>query len=277
MIDLISFLALTALFIFFLKKFRSGLLFLSANPDFKPIISWKLPFIVLTLFFIVQYGLISVIKNEVQISLFLVRLYLNRASLGDYALVSVILFNLMAFLFFSLRFLRNYLKEHLKEILRFIPFLLMLFFICNLYATVGHLFLTAALKKIFSQWAWPEQSQQSITHVLQNLRGLSLFFVCLNVGVIIPILEELAFRRILYGYLRRIIPLFFAFFISLGVFTILHYEKKLSIASLPILFGIFTHGYALTLLYEKSTLLALPILYHILLNGSSTLYYLYVK
>ena len=75
-----------------------------------------------------------------------------------------------------------------------------------------------------------------------------------------PILEELVFRRVLFGSLNQTTNFFFATAISALVFALIHFD-------FTHLLLYFTTGLILAFLYQKTKRIITPIIAHICLNG----------
>lgn len=90
-------------------------------------------------------------------------------------------------------------------------------------------------------------------------------------GVIIsPIIEELLYRKMLYGYLKKLFDLKTAFVLALTLFYLLHY----SISNITVIFW----GCIYLWIYEKTTAVFYCILAHIAKNISLVIdYFLWMK
>ncbi len=75
-----------------------------------------------------------------------------------------------------------------------------------------------------------------------------------------PILEELVFRRVLFGSLNQTTNFFFATAISALVFALIHFD-------FTHLLLYFTTGFILAFLYQKTKSIITPIIAHICLNS----------
>ncbi|PSL41679.1 hypothetical protein B0H99_102363 [Planomicrobium soli] len=75
-----------------------------------------------------------------------------------------------------------------------------------------------------------------------------------------PVLEELVFRRVVFGSLNQTTNFFFATAISALMFALVHMEFRH-------LLLYFTTGLVLAFLYQKTKRIITPIIAHIMLNG----------
>ncbi|KAA0955354.1 CPBP family intramembrane metalloprotease [Planococcus sp. ANT_H30] len=75
-----------------------------------------------------------------------------------------------------------------------------------------------------------------------------------------PVLEELVFRRVLFGSLNQTTNFFFATAVSALVFALIHFD-------FTHLLLYFTTGLILAFLYQKTKSIITPIIAHICLNG----------
>jgi len=81
----------------------------------------------------------------------------------------------------------------------------------------------------------------------------------LSVALIGPILEEIVFRKVIFGSLRKFLGVPFAAVISSLLFAVAHGE----LSFLPVYFGM---GLILALIYQKSGRIAVPIIAHCSMN-----------
>lgn len=94
----------------------------------------------------------------------------------------------------------------------------------------------------------------------QSFSWLNFVLMLLVVGVVAPIVEETFFRGLVYGWMRRRVPIFVAVILSAAIFAVAHVIPLL----LPALFVV---GIILALAYELSGSLWLSILLHSLQNS----------
>jgi len=94
---------------------------------------------------------------------------------------------------------------------------------------------------------------------LPNLKGFELVAVCLMGILLVPVLEELLFRGIIYQSLRTKVKPLFAIPISAFLFAAVHMELS---ALLPI----FVAGCIMAYTFERAKSLYVPIAIHCLNN-----------
>lgn len=82
------------------------------------------------------------------------------------------------------------------------------------------------------------------------------------IAVVAPISEEICFRGMLFGGIRRRLPLPFAALAAGAVFGLLHYSTGWSAVPMLIVFGAI-----LAIVYEKTDSLWPAIIMHALNNG----------
>lgn len=85
-------------------------------------------------------------------------------------------------------------------------------------------------------------------------------FAIISIVLFGPILEELVFRRVLFGSLNQTTNFFFATAVSALVFALIHFD-------FTHLLLYFTTGFILAFLYQKTKSIITPIIAHICLNG----------
>lgn len=85
-------------------------------------------------------------------------------------------------------------------------------------------------------------------------------FAIISIVLFGPILEELVFRRVLFGSLNQTTNFFFATAVSALVFALIHFD-------FTHLLLYFTTGFILAYLYQKTKSIITPIIAHICLNG----------
>ncbi|WEG12501.1 type II CAAX endopeptidase family protein [Pullulanibacillus sp. KACC 23026] len=106
----------------------------------------------------------------------------------------------------------------------------------------------------------PAQSQN--TEDIMKLARQSPYII-LSVVVIGPILEEIIFRKIIFGSLNRFMPFFFAAVISSLLFALAHADGHL------IIYG--SIGFALAFLYHKTKRIYVSMFAHGSLNAIATI------
>ena len=108
----------------------------------------------------------------------------------------------------------------------------------------------------------PFSDQQPILELVNLSQPLHLILLILMSVVIIPVVEELVFRRVLFGQIAQICGFNTSGFITSGIFAFAHGY----LAGFP---GLFLAGMAFQWFYSKSNNLAANILLHALFNAVS--------
>ena len=103
-------------------------------------------------------------------------------------------------------------------------------------------------------WEWKEQQ------VLVSLRGAAAWKFFLSALVLAPLFEEILFRGMLYGGLRRKLGPWLAMAISGAAFSAVHASWNHAPA-------LFVLGCALAWSYEKAGTIVAPIAFHAAFNG----------
>lgn len=93
--------------------------------------------------------------------------------------------------------------------------------------------------------------------IIQLVQGVPL--VILAVAVLGPILEEIVFRKIIFGSLYSKMPFFFAALISSLVFSVAHAELEHTILYAAM-------GFTFAFLYVKTKRIIVPIMAHVAMN-----------
>jgi membrane protease YdiL (CAAX protease family) len=104
-------------------------------------------------------------------------------------------------------------------------------------------------------------------HAIQSEYGSALALGLLGVALMAPVVEEILFRGVLFGWLRGRVPVPAAIVISAAIFSLAHFGWKEWSLLLPI-FGI---GCVLAILYHYSRSLWPGILVHASINTVATL------
>lgn len=101
-----------------------------------------------------------------------------------------------------------------------------------------------------------------------NEQPLMQFLLIVNACVVAPIVEEVIFRGYLYGVLKRFTGAMFAGFVGASLFAVAH-------DTLPTLLPLWGFALLLTLFYEASRSLWVPIGMHAVFNGYNVYELLY--
>lgn len=111
----------------------------------------------------------------------------------------------------------------------------------------------------------PMQNNSSVNQILSIIStkrfAFRPFFWCLNVGIIVPFLEEIVFRGIIQGYVFESLNAAVRIIAISVLFTIGH-GVEFSLAMIPI----FSLGLCTSLLFEKTKDIKMPIILHIVFN-----------
>lgn len=107
-----------------------------------------------------------------------------------------------------------------------------------------------------------EPGSENTKVIMQIVEQLPLFLIIPT--IIAPILEELIFRKIIFGSLYKRMNFIFAAFISSLIFGIIHQEPEhiLIYSSM---------GFVFAYLYVRTKRIIVPIIVHILLNSASVI------
>jgi membrane protease YdiL (CAAX protease family) len=104
---------------------------------------------------------------------------------------------------------------------------------------------------------------------------LAIFTYFLSVAVIAPIVEEVLFRSVLFGYLRSRAGFWIAAAASSAIFAVLHfYYLDFGLLGWAATAWIFILGVLLAALYERTGVLTHAVLVHAVWNAGVTCYYL---
>lgn len=106
------------------------------------------------------------------------------------------------------------------------------------------------------------QGSENTAEIVELTRMSPIFFIIPVFTA--PILEELIFRKIIFGSLHKRMNFFFAVLISSLLFSVLHLE-------LPHLLIYFAMGVALAYVYVKTKRIIVPILVHMGMNSVAIL------
>ncbi|OES45394.1 CPBP family intramembrane glutamic endopeptidase [Domibacillus iocasae] len=101
------------------------------------------------------------------------------------------------------------------------------------------------------------QGSENTQQIIELVQGLPL--VILSVAVFGPILEEIVFRKIIFGSLYNRMPFFFAALISSLVFSVAHTELEHTILYAAM-------GFTFAFLYVKTKRIIVPIMAHVSMN-----------
>ncbi|WP_309090260.1 type II CAAX endopeptidase family protein [Domibacillus sp.] len=102
-----------------------------------------------------------------------------------------------------------------------------------------------------------EPGSQNTQDIIELVQGLPV--VVLAVAVFGPILEEIVFRKIIFGSLYNRMPFFFAALISSLIFSVAHMELEHTILYAAM-------GFTFAFLYVKTKRIIVPIVAHVSMN-----------
>ena len=111
----------------------------------------------------------------------------------------------------------------------------------------------------------PFADKQNILQLIDISKPLELFLLILMAVIIIPAVEELIYRRIIFGELSKISGVNLAGFAASGIFSAAHAY----LAGVP---GLFLAGLTFQWFYSKKQNLAASILLHALFNAVSIIF-----
>ena len=106
-----------------------------------------------------------------------------------------------------------------------------------------------------------DETYQQLTEILYSA---PMWFQLLGTGVIVPLCEELIFRGLMYNRIKDHLPVKWALLMSALAFGIGHGNLVQGI------YG-FALGYMMAYLYERTSKLWVPVLFHIVANSVSVL------
>lgn len=101
------------------------------------------------------------------------------------------------------------------------------------------------------------QGSENTQQIIELVQGLPL--VILAVAIFGPILEEIIFRKIIFGSLYNRMPFFFAALISSLIFSVAHRELEHTILYAAM-------GFTFAFLYVKTKRIIVPIVAHVSMN-----------
>jgi len=101
------------------------------------------------------------------------------------------------------------------------------------------------------------QGSENTQQIIELVQGLPL--VILAVAIFGPILEEIIFRKIIFGSLYSRMPFFFAALISSLIFSVAHAELEHTILYAAM-------GFTFAFLYVKTKRIIVPIVAHVSMN-----------
>ena len=114
-----------------------------------------------------------------------------------------------------------------------------------------------------TEFGWQRESQRALQLFLDDEGNRRSVWIWLSIGVFNPFLEEVAFRGVLYGGLRRAFPAPTAMGFSAAIFASLHGPTNfLPVAALGVL---------MAWLYERTGSLKAPTIAHALHNAATLL------
>jgi membrane protease YdiL (CAAX protease family) len=180
-------------------------------------------------------------------------------SQADYCLmvIAVMISILMFYLWYKRYANRDYVgKADTRDIIRFksICLYLMIGVGCQLFVSGILVIIRPVFETLFSYY----------DNTVSSLFNADPIVVAVYVIILAPIIEELMLRGILYGRLRQGIQFTVANIIQASVFGLYHWD---------IIQGIYAFGIGLILgyTYEKTRTLLVPIIVHVIINGSGFL------
>jgi membrane protease YdiL (CAAX protease family) len=135
--------------------------------------------------------------------------------------------------------------------------------------SVGGLLVTGLLMNAAMQGWWhgvlgtspPEDSDQVIVQAFQQSKDVGLrLSIIVAAGLVAPVVEELVYRGLIYGFARSLIGHWPAALLSSAIFALVHVD---AVASLPL----FVLALGLATAYDRSRSLWVPVLMHMLFNA----------
>lgn len=113
---------------------------------------------------------------------------------------------------------------------------------------------------VFSTQAFEDFTEQSIVTKIREMDySTELILILVMVIIISPVIEEIYFRRLIYGVLKKFIGMFWACVVTSIIFAIIH----MNLHAFPVLFFL---GIVLNCIYENDGTLISPIIFHSLFN-----------
>lgn len=107
----------------------------------------------------------------------------------------------------------------------------------------------------------PEESDQVIVQTFQQSKNAGLrLAIIVAAGLVAPVVEELIYRGLIYGFARTLIGHWPAALLSSAIFSLVHVD---AVASLPL----FILALGLATAYDRSRTLWVPMLMHMLFNA----------
>ena len=107
----------------------------------------------------------------------------------------------------------------------------------------------------------PEDSDQVIVQAFQQSKDAGLrLSIIVAAGLVAPVVEELVYRGLIYGFARSLIGHWPAAVLSSAIFALVHVD---AVASLPL----FVLALGLATAYDRSRSLWVPVLMHMLFNA----------
>ena len=115
------------------------------------------------------------------------------------------------------------------------------------------------LFSFLSKFILGEMPEQDIVKSIKSNQSIELVKIIFGATVISPIVEEIFFRKILYGILKEYIGVFFGVFSTSILFSIIH-------LNLYSFFTLFIFSIILCFIYEQIKSIYVPILVHSMFN-----------
>lgn len=129
-------------------------------------------------------------------------------------------------------------------------------------------FLQLILKKSFEYWDLNLPPQKIIEIIAQTQSVYALALMIFMIVILAPLTEEILFRGIIYRFLKGKIGPLFGAMISAFIFALAH-------TNLFSFIPLFVLGLLLTLSYEHSGNITVPILFHAFFNTNSMIFILF--
>jgi membrane protease YdiL (CAAX protease family) len=142
-------------------------------------------------------------------------------------------------------------------------------FLAVLGWSVGGLLVTGLLMNAAMLGWWygvlgtspPEDSDQVIVQAFQQSKDVGLrLSIIVAAGLVAPVVEELVYRGLIYGFARSLIGHWPAALLSSAIFALVHVD---AVASLPL----FVLALGLATAYDRSRSLWVPVIMHMLFNA----------
>lgn len=140
-----------------------------------------------------------------------------------------------------------------REVISVSPLLYLLIIILSVFACIGFNNLVSLI---------PVQNVETYEEIEEALYGGNIIIQIIGISFIVPVLEELLFRGIVYNRLKRYMNKNMAVILSAVIFGVYHMNLLQGVYA-------FALGLLLVFVYEKYKNLIAPILFHMAANGFS--------